>query len=180
MEPEHDDERESQIVALLTEIQLPLLLYVRSLLPGDSRGRDVAQQANATIWTKRADFELGTNFTAWAFSIARFEVLNYRKQQARDARLVFSRDLEETMSRELADSSNDLQRRHEALQTCLRKLRPKDRELILHRYASAGTLAEYADKVGRSAGGLKVTLHRLRSALLICMKRQGDVEEALA
>ena len=48
------------------------------------------------------DFTLGTNFKAWAFSVARYEVLNYRKQQARDARLVFSEELEETFAEELA------------------------------------------------------------------------------
>lgn len=180
MESTRQSEHESRLVALLTEIQLPLLQYVRSLLPGDPSARDVAQQANATIWTKRADFELGTNFKAWAFSIARFEVLNHRKQQARDARLVFSQELEETIGQELADAGSDLDRWHTALQACLRKMRPADRELILHRYAKTGTLAEYADRVGRSVGGLKVTLHRLRNALLDCMKRHAESQEAPA
>ena len=95
----------------------------------------MVQQANATIWTKRTDFEPGTNFKAWAFSIARFEVLNYRKQQARDARLVFSDELEQTIATELADAPDDFQDRHEALKACLRKLRHEDRELLLHRYS---------------------------------------------
>ena len=56
------EERETQIVALLTEIQLPLRLYVQSLLPGDSAAKDVAQQANATLWQKRDDFDAGHEF----------------------------------------------------------------------------------------------------------------------
>lgn len=178
MEPSEAPTHESQIVALLTAIQLPLLLYVRSLLPGDPAARDVAQHANATIWQKRMEFELGTNFKAWAFSIARYEVLNYRKQQARDARLVFSEELEETIAEELADRHDDIQRRHEALQHCLGKLRSQDRDLILHRYSNTGTLSDYARQVGRSVGGLKVTLHRLRNALLACMQRQLGGPEA--
>lgn len=87
---DHQGERDAQFVTELTTNQLQLSLYVRSLLPGDSAAHDVAQQANAKIWEMRAEFELGTNFKAWAFSIARYEVLNYRKKQARDARLVFS------------------------------------------------------------------------------------------
>ena len=89
-----DSDPDSDFVALLTEHQTALRLYVASLLPGDPSAADVSQLANSTIWKKRSDFELGTNFKAWIFSIARYEVLNYRKQQARDARLIFSDEVE--------------------------------------------------------------------------------------
>lgn len=172
--PEH----ERQIVAQLTEIQLPLRLYVQSLLPGDPAARDVAQHANATIWAKRGDFTQGTNFKAWAFAVARYEVLNYRKQQARDARLVFSEELEEKFSEELASEHDDIERRHEALKKCLEKLRAKDRDLLLYRYAKAGTLEAFAARAGRSVAGLRVTLHRLRNTLLDCMRRELHLRES--
>lgn len=171
MQP-NDARDESKLVALLTEIQLPLQLYVRSLLPNDSAIHDVMQHANAKIWEMRGDFEIGTNFKAWAFSIARFEVLNHRKRLARDSRLTFSEDLEEVMAKDLCTRRDDVRDRHEALRTCLNRLRPKDRALLLHRYSDQGTLAEFAKDVGRSVGGLKVTLHRLRNALLACVRRQ--------
>ena len=165
-------ESDSEFVAQLTACQLPLLLYVRSLLPGDPAARDVAQQTNAFIWEKRGEFELGTNFKAWAFSIARFEVLNYRKQQARDARLRFNDELEQTMANELTGESDLMEERHEALKGCLEELRPADRDLLLHRYSTTETLADFASAGGRSVGGLRVTLHRLRSALLECIERR--------
>jgi RNA polymerase sigma-70 factor (ECF subfamily) len=166
-------DHESQIVALLTDIQLPLRHYVQSLLPGDSHAHDVAQQTNATLWKKRADFEPGTNFKAWAFSIARYEVLNYRKQQARDARLglQFSDELEEVMAQELADEKENFDERQAALKSCLDKLRPADKQLILHRYFKNETLQAFAAQVGRSVGSLKVTLHRLRGNLQACIER---------
>jgi RNA polymerase sigma-70 factor (ECF subfamily) len=172
-------EHETAFVAHLTDIQMPLRLYMQALLPGDSAAHDVVQQANATLWRKREDFILGTNFKAWAFSVARYEVLNYRKQQARDSRLVFGEDLEQTFAVEIASRDDDTELRHEALKHCLEKLRPKDRELLLHRYtATAGTLEDYAQISGRSVGGLKVTLHRLRNALLGCIEKQLTPLEA--
>jgi RNA polymerase sigma-70 factor (ECF subfamily) len=173
----HAKERESRIVELLTTIQLPLRIYIQSLLPGDSSAADVAQHANALIWKKREDFEIGTNFKAWAFSIARYEVLNYRKQQARDSLLVFSDELEETFAEEISERTDTIEHQHELLQQCLGKLRPKDRKLLLHRYAKSGTLRDYAKQSGRSVGGLKVTLFRLRSALLSCMRKGMDNQE---
>ncbi|MEZ6040057.1 MAG: sigma-70 family RNA polymerase sigma factor [Planctomycetaceae bacterium] len=169
---------DTAFVTQLTEHQLALQLYVRSLLPGDPAAGDVAQQANTKLWEKRTDFELGTNFKAWAFSVARYEVLNFRKSQARDSRLVFSGELEEIIESELAEADYNLQLRHEALRECLGKLRAQDRQLLLQRYSHRSTLAEYAEMIGRSPGGLKVTLHRLRSALLACMQRQLETGEA--
>lgn len=173
-----DAEHEQQFVALLTEHQLSLRLYVQSLLPGDTGAHDVAQQANATLWKKRADFVIGTHFKAWAFSVARFEVLNYRKQQARDSRLVFGEELELLMAEDLAERVDETERRHKALKGCLQKLRDADRELLLHRYSAAGTLDDYARRTGRSTGGLKVTLHRLRNALLACIENQLQLNQA--
>src|SRR6056297_1174929 len=106
-------ENESTFVALLTEHQSAIRFYVASLLPGDSRAADVAQQANIKIWEKRGDFEIGTNFKAWAFAVARFEVLNFRKKEARDSRLHFSEELEEIMASELETVSDDFDLRRE-------------------------------------------------------------------
>lgn len=175
--PMTSDERDSAIVNLLTEHQLGLRLYVQSLLPGDPSAPDVTQQANTTIWKKRADFALGTNFKAWAFAIARYEVLNYRKQQARDSRLMFSDELEEIIAAEMEHEVDDIGARQGALQQCLQKLKPKDRELIRNRYFERTPLRDYAETIGRSPGGLKVTLHRLRHTLRLCIERQMPVKE---
>lgn len=168
---EHTEENDSEFVALLTEHQSALRFYVASLLPGNSAALDVAQQANTTIWKKRDDFELGTNFKAWVFSIARYEVLNYRKKEARD-RLVFSEELEEIIAEEIVSHCDDLNERQAALRHCLKKLKSSDRALIQHRYFEDTSLKDYANNVGRSVGGLKVTLHRLRSSLALCVRSQ--------
>jgi RNA polymerase sigma-70 factor (ECF subfamily) len=175
----NDGPQITEFVAALTEVQLSLRLYVQSLMPGDAAAHDVMQQANATLWRKRDEFALGTNFRAWAFSVARYEVLNHRKQQARDSRLVFGVELEQVLADDLIERPDDTERRQEALRRCLEKLRQQDRELLLHRYtATAGTLDDFAQRMGRSVGGLKVTLHRLRNALLGCIEKQLAITEA--
>ncbi len=166
-----DSQQDEAFVTLLTEHQKAIRLYIRSLLPGDSNANDVAQQANTTLWKKRDSFELGTNFKAWAFSVARYEVLNYRKKQARDA-LVFTEELEEILAEEMTERLDQVEQKHEALRHCLEKLRPVDKALILNRYFQKATLRDYAEQVGRSEGSLRVTLHRLRSALQGCIENQ--------
>jgi len=174
-----DSPQEIDFVAQLTEIQLLLRLYVHSLLPGDAGAHDVVQQANATLWRKRDEFAPGTNFKAWTFSVARYEVLNHRKQQARDSWMLFGEELEQILADDLVERTDDTERRHEALQGCLKKLRQEDRELLIHRYtATAGSLDDFAQRIGRSVGGVKVTLHRLRNVLLACIEKQMAITEA--
>lgn len=169
---------DSEFVALLTEHQSAIRYYVSSLLPGDSRAADVAQQANIKIWEKRDDFEIGSNFKAWAFAVARYEVLNFRKKEARDSRLQFSDELEEIMATELATASDDFDIRREALKSCLKKLKTADLALIRHRYYDAAPLKEFAAANNRSAAGLKVTLHRIRNALGKCVESNLARKEA--
>jgi RNA polymerase sigma-70 factor, ECF subfamily len=174
-----DSTHETDFVAQLTNIQASLRLYVQSLMPGDASALDVVQQANATLWRKRGEFALGTHFKAWAFSVARYEVLNHRKQQARDSRLLFGGELEQVFANDLLEREDDTERRHEALQGCLKRLRQQDHELLMHRYtATTGSLDDFAQRIGRSVGGLKVTLHRLRNLLLSCIEKQMATTEA--
>jgi len=163
---------DSDFVALLTSHQQPLKLYVTSLMAGAPEAADVTQQANTTIWKKRGDFVPGTNFKAWVFAVARFEVMAHRKRSVRDSRLVFSDELEECFADELPAFSDELDGRGLALRQCLESLKPAQRELIRHRYTLGTPLKQYAQEIGRSADGLKVTLHRLRSALATCIERK--------
>ena len=177
METEGHRDHDAELVALLTSHQQALRLFVASLMPGDPSAADVVQQANSTIWRKRADFQLGSNFKAWIFTIARYEVLNYRKRQARDTSLVFSEDLEDTIASELPEQSDDLESRQLALRTCIEKLKPAQRDLIRHRYYKRTPLKDYADEIGRSVGSLKLTLHRIRNNLAACIENNMPREE---
>jgi len=164
---------DADLVALLTSHQSALRLYVHSLMPGDPAAADVTQQANTTIWKKRLDFTPGTNFKAWIFAIARYEVLSHRKRRSKDeTRLVFGEALEDKIAEELPLHDRDLEADHAALQICLSKLRPQDRELIHHRYQQRTPLKDYAAQVQRSVAGLRVTLYRIRTALAKCVTLQ--------
>ena len=107
-------------------------------------------------------------------------MLNFRKRRARDARLVFSDEMEELIASELPEQPDDLEARQLALTGCLEQLKPAQRDLILHRYFKRTPLKDYAEEIGRSAAGLKVTLHRLRAALARCIENKLGGAEAEA
>ena len=80
-----DPQRQEAFVSLLTDAQPAIRLYVASLMAGCPDVDDVVQETNTLLWRKREEFEPGTPFKAWAFSVARYQVLNWRKRQAKAA-----------------------------------------------------------------------------------------------
>ena len=149
-----------------------MLAYIRSLAPGSSGARDLLQEVNITLWQKRDSFELGTNFKAWAFQTIRYHMLNHRRRLVSQGWLVFDDDLIERLSPEFEIEPDDLEDRHLALRTCLQRLRPQDRDLLHHRYATTSSLQQYAEATRRSSGTLKAILFNLRAALKRCIERQ--------
>ncbi|QQL45860.1 sigma-70 family RNA polymerase sigma factor [Sulfuriroseicoccus oceanibius] len=172
--PEHFRE----FVSLLTSHQSALRGFIVSLLPGLPGASDVLQDVNVILWEKRAAFEIGSNFRAWAFKIARYETLNYRRRLQRDGVEMLNPELIDLMAAEYERRPELTERRLEALQHCLEGLQPQHRELIEGRYMSASSLVDYAARVGRSAGGLRVALHRLRASLRKCVESKLVVAES--
>ena len=166
----------------MTEIaahQPDLTAYVQTLLPGDPSVGDVVQRSNLVAWKKRSSFTIGTNFRAWLFGIARWEVMAYRKECARRTWLVVDEELANRITDsmvELAEESpmDDLRL---ALEVCLQKLQAAERELVTHRYYSSAPLKRFATEQGKTVGALKISLHRIRATLKRCIESQPFFEK---
>jgi RNA polymerase sigma-70 factor, ECF subfamily len=168
--PTHDPSAE--FVSLLTKHQADLWSYIITLMPGDPDTSDVLQKTNLVLWTKQMDFTPGTNFRAWAFAVARYEVLAHLKRQKRMGIVLLDDELLEKIADEAPDLLAPGDARLAALERCLNKLRQQDRDLLDHRYRSNIGLDEFAARVGRSVSALSVTLHRLRTSLRKCVTDQ--------
>lgn len=170
--PPSDSPGSEEFVRELTNHQTAMLAYIRSLAPGGGGARDLLQEVNITLWQKREVFELGTNFKAWAFQTIRYHLLNHRRRLASQGWLIFDDDLLERMAPDAEVAPEGLEQRHLALRQCLLRLRPQDRELLHHRYATSSSLGTYAAATRRSTGTLKAILYNLRAALRRCIERQ--------
>ncbi|NWK55739.1 sigma-70 family RNA polymerase sigma factor [Verrucomicrobiaceae bacterium N1E253] len=172
----------TEFVSLLTEHQADLWAFIISQLPGNPEVGDILQKTNLTLWTKREQFAPGSNFRAWAFSVARFEVLAHLKKHKRGNWLIFNDELLETISMEAPAAIPESSLRLKLLESCTAKLQPQHRDLLNHRYQSKDGLASYAKQCGRSVSSLSVTLHRVRATLRKCIEtglakhlEKGDV-----
>ncbi|SHJ59854.1 RNA polymerase sigma-70 factor, ECF subfamily [Rubritalea squalenifaciens DSM 18772] len=171
---EHSPEEQREFISLVTQYQPSLRAYIISLMPGMDGAADVLQETNLIIWEKRKSFEIGTNFVAWAYAIARFEVKRHKRQYSKQKSKVCT--LDDDLAEELAEFCSlvpeETEKRMLALERCLSKLKKEELQLIQQRYGSDLSLKDYADKVGRPFGSLRVTLHRIRSGLRQCVAYQ--------
>lgn len=170
---------EQIFVQLVVNHQPALRAFVLSLLPGSPEVDDVIQETNAEIWVKRGDFRIGTEFKSWMFSVAKFKVMAvWRDHQRRKVWAVPDETLTKLIERIEDGALAATETRHDALRYCLGRLRAEDRGLILNRYIAGHSLDQLAREVGRKKDGLKVSLHRIRGALKVCMKRKIQPGEA--
>ena len=164
------------LVRELTSSQNSLYAYIFSLVPNRELAQEILQETNLVICEKAADYEAGTHFLTWACTIARFKVLTFRRRMARE-KLAFGDELLEKLA--AVDARQvDLTNPMIALQRCLERLPARQRELIKARYQPSVTMDTLAKNLGRAKESLAVTLHRIRQALLQCLKNaeaEGDI-----
>jgi RNA polymerase sigma-70 factor (ECF subfamily) len=139
-------------------------------MPGKTGVSDVLQETNITLWKKRSKFQLGTSFTAWSFAVARYTFLEFRRKTSRSKEFSFSDDLLELLAftpDQLEPSKAES--RFSALESCLGKLSDSHRELIRLRYEREISIEQFAQKHGKSAGAIRVSLYQIRAGLRKCI-----------
>ncbi len=164
-----DAAQQAEFVGQIARHQAALHAYIISLMPGADGVDDVLQETNLVLWEKRKTFEPGTNFRAWACTIARFKVMGHRRKMAQLGLQLFDDELAEQLAVECEAEPEEFDERLRALETCLGRLQQPERGLIDHRYFSGSTLDEYATKCGRPVESLRVSLFRIRAALKNCI-----------
>lgn len=158
-----------QVQLLFVRHQPVVRAYICSLLPGLSEADDVLQETFLTVTRKAATFEPGSNFLAWACSIARLKVLeqhrkNRRVQDVSEAALVALMNA--------APEPGQMEQRERALRRCLGKLAPKARDLIWRRYAARESSEEMADALQMTSLAVRLVLTKARAALRDCVQTE--------
>ncbi|MEM9018841.1 MAG: sigma-70 family RNA polymerase sigma factor [Verrucomicrobiota bacterium] len=166
------ENHQEDFVRLFSRHEGNVRAFVASLLPHWEGVDEVMQEASLVMWRKFDQFDPdrpGSNFIDWAFMIARYEVLRYRRRKATD-RLVFSEDVYELLASESEKMASSQPEKQRALQGCLLKLEPAQQELVKVSYSDGISIKDAAEKVGRTPTGLYKALARIRKSLHQCIE----------
>ncbi len=171
---DNDHDAESYLV-LLNEHERALAGYVHTLVNDQADVEDILQACKLTMWKKFDQFESGTNFVAWARTVALHQILNYRRAKKRKPLYSMDPAFVESIAEEIDRQGDALTDRAEALQICLGKLPEKQRRTVLLRYYEGLDIDEIAHKTARTEAAVYRLLSRIRAALNECISHQLEV-----
>ena len=147
-----------------------LRAYVRAALPRPADVDDVMQEVSLVAWKKFDTLGDASQFPRWACWIARFEILKFRRNCARD-RLVLDDALIELLTAEGAEEMPLRKQQLAALSECIAKLPGERRQLALAAYSPGTTVKSLAQQLGRTENALYQLLARTRLQLFQCLQR---------
>ena len=156
---------------LFTRFEGNLRAFVASLLPTWEGVDEVMQESSIVLWRKFAQFDQSaeSGFLDWAFMIARYEVLKYRRRRATD-RLRFSEDVFELLANTAESVAATRDERLRLLRECVANLEPAQLELVKTVYEDGAAIKDVAEHIGRSPTGLYKALARIRNRLAACVQ----------
>jgi RNA polymerase sigma-70 factor (ECF subfamily) len=161
------DTRTLEFQSLLQSVELELYQYILCLVPNWANADDVLQETQLRLWKDFDHYQTGTSFRSWAFSVARYQVLTFRRQQQR-SRIVFSQELIDTMDIMLQQAERNDSSITE-LRRCIDQLPPNSRELLRLCYGNQESVTVVAARSSRSLTAVYKALSRIRRALRECI-----------
>lgn len=165
-----------EYIRLLMKNQAHIFTYIQILVSDYQDAEDIFQDVAAIAWKKLADYEPGSNFTAWLLSIARHRIMYYW-QKKKNSIIHYSEAavmaVEEHISSNFQKTSND----YHYLEECINKLSENDARLVRIRYSRKITIKRLAEELGRSIQGLYSTMSRIHITLAECIQRKRVAEE---
>ena len=158
----------AQIAQLIVKHRHGLLAYLYGVLPDAHAAEDLFQEVCVVAVQKAGEFQDGTNFVAWARTIARNKLREHlRRRSGVSVDDAFFDGVESAF-----DEVRDPDVRKEALRRCLGDIQDRTRQMLVWRYEEGLTAASIAARMGQSRAGVNSLLQRVREILRECVDRR--------
>lgn len=162
--------KHSVFLNLFSKTQTRLYAFILMIVHNDYDAEEIFQETSALLWEQFDRFEPGTNFGAWAVSIAKIKVLEYLRQKKKNRRL-FQQELYEELSQMAEGQSGAMDGRLKALSSCFQRLDRSYRSLLFLRYQKNLSIIAIAEQKGVSAGILYRKMSKVFNSLRHCVER---------
>ena len=164
------NDRNSVFIELFSSNYTRIKSFILTLVPNTADADDIMQETSKILLEKFEDFEIGTNFLSWAFTIAKYQVLSYRRKNNTKAPLS-----QELMDRLAAESYEPMEKesgRLDALRGCINDLNSKDKQLLDFRFVKRKTAREVSSIVGVAMNTVYRNESRILTLLMRCIHRK--------
>ena len=173
------NDRLDEFVRLLTEHDRGVLLFILSLVPSWADAEEIRQETNVKLWQEFGKFQSGSDFGAWARTIAWYEVLTFRERGQRERLRMSQRFLELVAAEaEMAvDRVDQGKARQTTLVECVEELSASNRELVRLHYTVGRKIRDIARELRSTPDSVYKALQRARIELRHCVERKLSERE---
>lgn len=162
----------------ITAGQRRLYAYIHSLVDSSAAAWDVLQETNVVLWRKRDEFQPGTNFQAWAFAVARFQVKAFLRDRNRDPMTVMTPDLLDLVAEDAEAEAGEFDDRMAALERCKELLSARSHSLVELYYERDQSVKQVGADLQMTVDSVKQALFRVRRFLQDCIEGRTATPEA--
>jgi RNA polymerase sigma-70 factor (ECF subfamily) len=157
---------------VIRAFEAPLRAWTVAHCPPGGDADDVAQRTFIEVFRGISGFRAGSDFRAWLFTVARFQMQAEATRLRRRAdyhQRYAPRALVDALARS-AEAGEDAECKLDHLKHCLQGLEAPTRILLTQRYDEGLPLEEIARRADRSVGAIKKSLFLLRAKLFDCVR----------
>jgi len=155
----------------LIENQMRISCYIKAMVADENDRRDLLQKTNLILWENYSRYDASRPFIFWALATAKFVVRGHYRDNKRE-RLVFDEAILERLEKSAHQQMELIPKRYEVLKDCLADLAPEQRTILSLRYTHGHSIDHISGVCGRSIGGVKSLLLRLRRILGECIEEK--------
>ena len=145
--------------------------FILTLLSNRDEADDILHEVFLVVMKKADDFELGTKFLSWAFTVSRFTIMDQVKRRSTRRMVPLGQDVIEM----LADAAPDQAYSDEyikALHQCVDALSPAAKRMIKLRYNEGMKPARIAEDLDLTPATVYVSLSKARALLKKCVSKR--------
>ncbi len=165
---------------ILRRFERPLRAWLATHVPLGVDVDEIAQRSFMLAFSRIGEYEAGTNFGAWLFTIARYQLRTEttRLRRIADYHARYGPDLlQRELDRRCDESAERWTTRLEHLQRCMDNLGDHLRRFLTWRYDEEIPLDEMATRCGRSVPAVKKQLWKIRQTLQQCIETRMAAAE---
>jgi RNA polymerase sigma-70 factor (ECF subfamily) len=168
-----DETHMARVERMVLEHQARLRAHIFARTGNPEVTDEIAQDVFLVALRRMDEFDESRPAYPWLKGIARNELREHWRRQARDSRI---HRLEASLAarwmdrEESTQAAEPVRSRLEALQVCTDRLSSRARSLIRMVYDEGLNCAQVAERLRRGAGAVRMAIHRVRMALRACVE----------
>lgn len=158
--------------AIVRAYQQDVWKVVAAMLLNAQKTEDLVQQTFINAYQQLDRYQSGRDFGAWIKEIARNEVRQELRRQARESRRLEIYHAELLQGYDAPAASAATEPLEEALRDCAARLPPASAQVVELRYQAGLSFGQIAVRIGRTVEATRQHLARIRLSLRDCIEKR--------